>query len=242
MVQDHGMDGLSTCIAPCVKLWVLYPPSNLDRIYTCEGQEGKFVRLFDQLQGGLYVITTAKDALYIPSGWAHAVLTLTGGLLPGLNWSTAQSVTIAAQVFGHEYASRSCTYDNAVPFLHSCIAALRTRNDGLDKAAVEQWCRLRTRVVELGRRRKTEEGQQWPTEDVEILYKLLQKREGACAVCGRTMRDHGPRGPLKSRDASVKLLGKGKAEVNATKNSSIVLSRKRLRSATTLEGSHRTGS
>ncbi len=118
-----------------VKLWFLYPPSahNLDIFYAYKGQEGKFLRLFGQLQDYILVLTTAQDIIYMPPGCLHSVYTIKGGLLLGLNWSGAKDIHIVSEVFrGEFYVEATSEYSYCFLFLRSLIATLTVRGSSSD--------------------------------------------------------------------------------------------------------------
>jgi hypothetical protein len=88
------MDGISSPIDECEKIWFLYPGTelNLSLMYKEQGQHAKFARLAALLEGGVAVRTTSKDAIYIPAGCLHAVFTIRGGFLVSIDCTTRDSI------------------------------------------------------------------------------------------------------------------------------------------------------
>jgi hypothetical protein len=88
------MDGISSPIDECEKLWLLYPRTELDLslMHREHGQHTKFAQSAALLEFGLVVRTTSKDALYIPAGCLHAVFTIQGGFLVSIDCTTIDSI------------------------------------------------------------------------------------------------------------------------------------------------------
>jgi hypothetical protein len=65
------MDGISSPVDECEKIWFLYPGANLNLslMHNEHGQHAKFARLGGLLEGGMVVRTTLRDALYISAGF-----------------------------------------------------------------------------------------------------------------------------------------------------------------------------
>lgn len=96
------MDGLSTTIDTCRKLWFIFPPTshNLELMKAKLSQNAKLLRIGHQLEGGVVCETAGGQAVYLPAGCIHAVLTLEGGFLASLDFTTRESV----QAFGRYIA------------------------------------------------------------------------------------------------------------------------------------------
>lgn len=88
------MDGTSTTIDECEKIWLLFPGTtrNLSLMKGEDGLQAKLARIGGLLEGGAIVRTTSSDALYIPAGCIHAVFTIRGGFLAAVECTTARSV------------------------------------------------------------------------------------------------------------------------------------------------------
>lgn len=88
------MDGISSPIDECEKVWFLYPGTelNLSLMQNELGHHAKFARLGDPLEGGMIVRTTSRDALYIPACYVHAVFTIRGGILVTTDRATRDSI------------------------------------------------------------------------------------------------------------------------------------------------------
>jgi hypothetical protein len=97
------MDGISAPMGDCVKIWLLYPPTdhNLAWMRQEKGQHGKLFRGGDHLEGGVIVQTNSAEALYIPSGCIHAVFTVSGGFLVSIDCTTRFSLWPFSQYLRH---------------------------------------------------------------------------------------------------------------------------------------------
>ena len=89
------MDGLSTTIDTCRKFWFMFPPTdhNLELMKAELSQNAKLLRIGHQMEGGVVGETTGGQAVYLPAGCIHAVLTLEGGFLVSLDFTTRESVS-----------------------------------------------------------------------------------------------------------------------------------------------------
>ena len=91
---DYGMDGLSAPMHKCQKIWFMYPPTekNLSLMAKEDGQVVKMTRLAQSLEGGVMFYTSSDSAVYIPSGCIHGPLTVSGGFLVTMDFTTRNSV------------------------------------------------------------------------------------------------------------------------------------------------------
>ena len=91
-VVDH-LDGISTVIGSCVKLWLIFPPTsvNLALMGEADGQKAKFHRISERMEGGVIYKMTSADALYVPVGTIHIVFTIQGGFLFTIDFTTSIS-------------------------------------------------------------------------------------------------------------------------------------------------------
>jgi hypothetical protein len=92
--QNHGTDGVSAPTGRCVKIWLIYPPTpeNLRRLLGTEGQGTNRIRIGLSLEGGITLKTTSAQAIYLPAGCIHATLTIEGGYLAAVDFTTMGSV------------------------------------------------------------------------------------------------------------------------------------------------------
>jgi hypothetical protein len=88
------MDGLSASMHKCQKIWFMYPPTekNLSLMAIEDGQVAKIMRLAQSLEGGVIFCTSSTTAVYIPSGCIHTALTVSGGFLVTMDFTTRISV------------------------------------------------------------------------------------------------------------------------------------------------------
>ena len=83
--------------------------------------------LHEQLEHGRYVITGPGDGLYLPPGCLHAVYTLNGGLLGGINWMSASSLEASSVSIDVDLRTRCADgLPDFIPFLWSLVLALET--------------------------------------------------------------------------------------------------------------------
>ncbi|KAI1357206.1 hypothetical protein F5Y08DRAFT_324810, partial [Xylaria arbuscula] len=89
---DQGSHGLTLLYAGCVKLWALYPPTenNLAKLQQAYQSHAMFIELQGLLEGGELCIQTESQALYLPAGCIHGTITLQGGIVPGIMFTTAE--------------------------------------------------------------------------------------------------------------------------------------------------------
>lgn len=71
----------------------------------------KAVRIVPLLTGGRIVKTTKSIALYIPAGWIHMVLTLSGGFLGGYTWSSPERIGTLLRCLENEIVSGNSLED-----------------------------------------------------------------------------------------------------------------------------------
>ncbi|PVH83851.1 hypothetical protein DL98DRAFT_615218, partial [Cadophora sp. DSE1049] len=86
-------DGISSPLGQCRKLWLIFPPtaSNLGLMKKADGQRAKLDRIGKELEGGLVLTTNSHEAIYLPAGCIHAVITLEGGFLIATDFTTPLS-------------------------------------------------------------------------------------------------------------------------------------------------------
>jgi hypothetical protein len=88
------MDGLSAPMHKSEKIWFMYPPTkkNLSIIGEDDGQVVPMVSLSQSLEGGVMFYTSSETAVYIPSGCIHGSVTVSGGFLVTMDFTTKTSV------------------------------------------------------------------------------------------------------------------------------------------------------
>lgn len=109
VIKDRGTETIATVCHKAVKFWLLWPPTskNEQSFYSqAEQHHGtgtktptskkskkpdhivtdRLCRIGIHLEGGMITKTTNKEALFIPAGWIHCVLTTEGGFLAGVTW------------------------------------------------------------------------------------------------------------------------------------------------------------
>ncbi|KAI7459925.1 hypothetical protein KC357_g9089 [Hortaea werneckii] len=196
---DCGLETFSQVGTECAKLFILYPPTahNLDLFDAEAGQTSKLKSLCGRLKGGVYAYISgdSANAIEIPAGCMHFVLTLKAGIImttsfvtsttiePGLRfWHLCQN-TINAQSGPQQVDS----------LLHSMLPALREaiavgNNVSVERSlqataeSLHMQCRkypnfaegLRDARTDLMRREERGMGQ-W-SSTIQILKQILEER------------------------------------------------------------------
>ncbi|RDL40244.1 uncharacterized protein BP5553_00223 [Venustampulla echinocandica] len=144
-------DGLSVPLGQCTKLWLAFPPTpkNLAHMYTQQGRKAKLSCIGSSLEGGLIFQTTAKEAVYLPVGTIHAVLTTTGGFLNALDFTTPESSKTYAPLSaaGIDRADESFRRDCFRHFLKSVELGLDNQRESM---AVKAWVDADEQIKEYG--------------------------------------------------------------------------------------------
>ncbi|CZT10695.1 uncharacterized protein RAG0_15104 [Rhynchosporium agropyri] len=86
-------NGISSPIGKCKKLWMVFPPTvkNIGLMKRVDGQRAKLTRIGRSLEGGLVFTTNSNEAIYLPAGCIHAVITFEGGYLIAIDFVTPLS-------------------------------------------------------------------------------------------------------------------------------------------------------
>lgn len=141
---DYGLESISATLDSCRKLWIMFPPTNrnLELMKVERGQNAKLARIGNQMEGGIFFESTSEDAVYIPAGCIHAVLTLAGGFLVSLDFATRDTIVpfgnYLAKCLHHaldEHSQRTCLF----AFIHCTEVSLC---NGRVQEAVDCWLAL----------------------------------------------------------------------------------------------------
>ncbi|KAH6695093.1 hypothetical protein F5X68DRAFT_272569 [Plectosphaerella plurivora] len=175
----HGKHVLTALMGGCVKLWELWPPTDLNmRIYErCCASPASWATEEGSLEHCCYALTTDDKAIYLPPGWIYATTTLAGGTATNSKFITASCLQIAQKVWSAESSTSKKTSGQSQSFVDAILAALdeeATKDEGL-----VVFCQATNDLV-LNEAQKTE----------------LAQRLGTCESvgqnCGRTGVDHAP--------------------------------------------------
>lgn len=185
MRADYGADGLSTLVGDCQKIWLLYPPTevNLRAMKTIDTQRAKLVRIMHQLEGGVVVSTTASHAIYIPPGCIHATFTLQGGFLIAKDFTSSKSLTAIASYLLHGLdqtlpsEARSVCYDWFERCLDVCLSS------GEIGIALEAWIRSQRQLTVWAASYR-----HWRTNVRRIWEQYLHDQIGCICPCGTQNR------------------------------------------------------
>jgi hypothetical protein len=88
------VDEITTGMATCEQVWLLFPPTpnNLQYLKTDDG----FSEIATHLEGGAIVKTDYSEALYIPAGCIHVSYTVCGGFVASQIFTTPKSARAIA--------------------------------------------------------------------------------------------------------------------------------------------------
>lgn len=100
---DATTIGRAVCIGHCEKVWLLWPPTEKNIILWADnrGIYPAIVTYGSQLEGGLVAFISRRgvnNTLTILAGTLHAVFTTEGGLLAGINYTTAKDIGLAIKM------------------------------------------------------------------------------------------------------------------------------------------------
>jgi hypothetical protein len=103
----------------CCKLWARWPGSkyNRDLLQEYNHVDEKFLVLWDRLERPSFTITGPDDVINLEPGDLHATVTLKGGLTPGIEYFSAESVSMTYEIWKQERL-------DPTGFLSSCDVGL----------------------------------------------------------------------------------------------------------------------
>lgn len=171
--SDATTVGRALCIDRCEKLWFMWPPTshNLQLWAANQGLGISLIRYGAELEGGLVANTAGNgdNALSMPAGTLHSAFTLEGGVLSGINYTTAEDIQLAGRMLelqvershDEEQIIGDCRWfqktateimssrpDFVVQLLAS-IARLVASIEHFDKSEHEAWHEFYTMAVEI---------------------------------------------------------------------------------------------
>ncbi|KEQ81389.1 hypothetical protein M438DRAFT_383628 [Aureobasidium pullulans EXF-150] len=149
--------------------------------------EHKFVTLSPLLEGGMYTVTSNQETLYIPCGWLHAVYTLSGGILVGINWVSEIDVPLTEQYFSREVMTKDCQSEDIMSFVHSLTLASQSLSQGRQDGALASWCRQRGTLDRLA---KDKRNKGFNNTLMKLEKGMLSLAFVACRNCGGFANAH----------------------------------------------------
>ena len=171
--MDHGLHVLTGGAMGCCKLWARWPGTehNMDLLQKYDDDNQKFLALWDKLTDGSFTMTRPSEVIYLAPGDLHATVTLQGGLTPGIEYFSTDSVQMTYEMWRREK-------EDAKWFIGSCDVGLKNEESRLQTA----------KVLCLALRKHAELSQvPW--------FKSLARREGnagrSCPVCEEAWEYHG---------------------------------------------------
>ncbi|KAI1163013.1 hypothetical protein F5B18DRAFT_354191 [Nemania serpens] len=139
---DHGRHGITTLHGGCIKMFALYRPTrhNLDVFERHCDSDDIFIRTWRKLEGGQFVVFSEEEAIYLPAGCIHATITLKGGLVPGIEYTSVGCLEISANILDIHARKFSLKSDDILPFLEAVIIGLSAGNESEKALAARHLC------------------------------------------------------------------------------------------------------
>ncbi|KAH7070825.1 hypothetical protein FB567DRAFT_539286 [Paraphoma chrysanthemicola] len=106
---DDGVHVLSICGPGCVKLWIVHPPTahNMTALARYETNSNIIGNFEPLAEGGCCFLQFPGDAVYLPPGAIHTIITIAGGCLTGLTWVSDASLVPSAQILARDIEQSS---------------------------------------------------------------------------------------------------------------------------------------
>ncbi|GKU08028.1 unnamed protein product [Fusarium langsethiae] len=140
---DQGYEGITLLGMGCVKLWVVYPPTehNLAIWDTHRKSREIFKNSWDQLQDGKVAVQTGKEAILLIPGLLHLTFTLKGGIAYGITWITESCLKVTPKLLEIEDRHfRDLGSDDLSPFLESVLTCMK--REGSKQDALRALCKM----------------------------------------------------------------------------------------------------
>ncbi|KAK0117247.1 hypothetical protein ONS96_013080 [Cadophora gregata f. sp. sojae] len=178
-------DGISASLGNCRKLWIVFPPTarNLGLMKQADGQRAKLDRIGKELEGGLVITTDSDEAIYLPAGCIHAVITLQGGFLIAIDFTTPLSSKAYGGMInaGLDDSGAASKFQEEVfrRLLSSVDYGMTLRQESL---ALDSWIRALEKI-----RGYANDCQKWKKSADRFWEDFLKKNDakGIVCVCGK---------------------------------------------------------
>ena len=173
---DRGTDGISHAMHGCSKFFFLYPPTsnNLEHYKALINHDCIISRA--NFEHGIAAYVDHASAIYLPAGWLHATVTLSGGFLTGITFLAAESIHITSACFAIEIATRPAEFgQNSDLYLTALSLALQSNQDVVQQDAIREWIALRGKLMVLFVEHKKDKTQK--SKDKEKTTKNLKAFE-----------------------------------------------------------------
>ncbi|KAI9706538.1 MAG: hypothetical protein M1836_003544 [Candelina mexicana] len=187
---DRGLDTVCITVDKCQKVWFLWPPTwhNLDEFEQLGRGEGRMVRC--ALDDGIIVYTDNTKAIFIPAGWIHATMTLSGGFLAGISFLAAESVMVTAKCLAMDLRLAPDDFEeNCTNYLNGLNVALKARDATIAWQAVDSWTYIRPELQKL-----VDDHPGALAQAVSIWREFLPRSDGwqrcPCGWEGNSFKDH----------------------------------------------------
>ncbi|OBS16196.1 hypothetical protein FPOA_13112 [Fusarium poae] len=175
---DQGYEGITLVGRGCVKLWVMFPPTEHNLTIWDEYRESQEIlkSSWDRLKGGKVAIQTGNQAIILKPGLLHSTFTLRGGLVFGLTYITKSCLTVTPKLLRIEHDHfQKLGDDDLSPFLESILICMSPESDRQDEA-------LRV-LCEMPKIRAVKKN--------DLLAKIKDAITSAdCRHCGKRWRSH----------------------------------------------------
>jgi uncharacterized protein (DUF433 family) len=177
------MSAISIGCGQCTKAWFAWPPTqhNENTFYpqssaaegmSKNGETFQFATIAPRLQGGQLVIAGPRDAVYLPAGWIHSVLTLEGSYLIGLTFTCLSQLDTLLRCFRLEAQSCQSTTDQK----HTLImiaATLDLALQSLHLADIYEALRVYLGLIDVLNQGISERGLDWGRPVINKLTKVI---------------------------------------------------------------------
>ncbi|GKU10019.1 histone demethylation protein 1 [Fusarium langsethiae] len=175
---DQGYEGITLVGLGCVKLWMMFPPTeyNLAIWDECRESQEILASSWDRLEGGKVAIQTGDKAIILKPGLLHSTFTLRGGLVFGITYITESCLTVTAKLLRIENAHFTKVGDDDwYPFLESVYICMSLDSGRRDEALRVLCEMLKTRAMKKN----------------VLLNKIKEEITSAdCFHCGKRWRSH----------------------------------------------------
>ena len=121
----------------CVKLWILYPgPPNYKDYERCAREQHILLKVYRELKGAIAMVTGPDLGITLPS-----IFTLRGGLTPGLEFSSSQSMGVAKQAYAmNKRIQTETSAAEQQALIEAIIMGFRSSKTTCQRSAAQHLC------------------------------------------------------------------------------------------------------
>jgi hypothetical protein len=153
-IVDLCRRSLAKTFGKCEKVWLLFPSNdhNLKLFVRSAGLRNRLALIGSKLQGGIIAKVKSTHALELPAGTLHAVFTTVGGVLGGINYSTAESLPVMSRVLKMHLlspVSKDHIHEGLAAYVETLSSTLKFRLHSVLHDALRSWIELKSALQEL---------------------------------------------------------------------------------------------